>query len=206
MRQVAMHAMDYIDTATIGIISPHVFTVEDLWKMLIHIEKALCSPTHLPFSSEDTLMILMMKQKQWKFQNSISFVCQQANRKFCSINIPLQPLANPPSCIAAIYTKSKAGIEKRCSLQIRNMNSATIQTPIAPNVWILTSAPTAVSTEIMLIYPDKAPRFIKTQTPIHILHLPPAHSATSQHFHLPPHYESHQLTINIYVSTQQSSM
>ena len=46
--------------------------------------------------------------------------CQQEIRQFCSINAPLQPLANPPSCIAAIYTKNKAGIEKRCSLQIRN--------------------------------------------------------------------------------------
>ena len=55
--------------------------------------------------------------------------CQQANGQFCSINTPLQPFANPPSCIEAIYAKNKAGIEKRCSLQIRNTNSATIPTP-----------------------------------------------------------------------------
>ena len=36
MRQVTMHAMDYIDAATTGILSPHVLPVEDLWKMLIH--------------------------------------------------------------------------------------------------------------------------------------------------------------------------
>ena len=77
------------------------------------------------------------------------------------------------------------------------MNSATIPTPIAPNAWILTSAPTVVLTGIMIICPDEAPRFIKTHTPIHILCLPPACSATSQHLHLPPHYETHQLTINI---------
>ena len=81
------------------------------------------------------------------------------------------------------------------------MNSATIPTPIASNVWILTSAPTMVSTGIMIICPDEAPRFIKTQTPIHILHLPPAYSATSEHFHLPPCYETHQLTINISLNT-----
>ena len=127
--------------------------------------------------------------------------CQQANGQFCSINTALQPLANPPSCIAAIYAKNKAGIEKGCSLQIRNMNSATIPTPIAPNVWILTSAPKSVLTEIMLICPDEAPRFIKIQTPIHILCLPPACSTTSQHFHLPPHYENHKLTINISLNT-----
>ena len=81
------------------------------------------------------------------------------------------------------------------------MNCATIPTSIAPNVWILTSAPTVVLTGITIMCPDKAPRFIKIQTPIHILHLPPACSATSQHFHLPTLYEAHQLTINISLNT-----
>ena len=82
--------------------------------------------------------------------------CQQANRQFCSIDTPLQPLVNPPSCIAAIYAKNKAVIEKRCSLQIRNTNSVTIHTPIAPTVWILTSEPTVVLTGITIIFPDEA--------------------------------------------------
>ena len=56
------------------------------------------------------------------------------------------------------------------------------------------SAPTVVSTGITIICPDEAPRFIKTQTPIHILCLTPACSPTSQHFHLPPCYRTHQLT------------
>ena len=86
-------------------------------------------------------------------------------------------------------------------LQIRNTNSATIPTLIAPNVCILTSAPTAVMTGITIIYPDEAPRFIKTQTHIHILCLPPACSATSQHFHLTPCHETHQLNINISLNT-----
>ena len=123
--------------------------------------------------------------------------CQKANGQFCSMNTPLQPLANPPSCITAIYTKNKVGIEKRCSLQIRNTDSAAIPTPIAPNMSILTSAPTTKSTEITIICLEEAPRFLKTQTPIHLLYLPPACSTTSQHFHLPPHYETHELTINI---------
>ena len=33
-----MHTMDYIDAATTGILSPHVLPVEDLQKMLIHID------------------------------------------------------------------------------------------------------------------------------------------------------------------------
>ena len=127
--------------------------------------------------------------------------CQKANGQFCSLNTPLLPLTNPPMCIAALYAKDKAGIKKRCSLQIRKANSVSIQTPIAPNVWRLTSAPTAVSTGITLFCPEEASRFIKTQTPIHILLLPPACSTTSEHFHLPPCYETHQLTINISLNT-----
>ena len=64
--------------------------------------------------------------------------CQKASRQFCSLNTPLQPLVNPPTCIATLYTKDKADIKKRCSLQIRKANSVSIPTPIAPNVWILT--------------------------------------------------------------------
>ena len=37
--------------------------------------------------------------------------CKQANTQFFNIDPPLQPLANPPSCITAIYAKNKAGIE-----------------------------------------------------------------------------------------------
>ena len=75
------------------------------------------------------------------------------------------------------------------------MNSATIPTSIAPNLWLPTSATKSESTGIMLICPDEAPN--------HILHLPPACSATSQHFHLPPIYENHQLMINTSLNTSK---
>ena len=151
--------------------------------------------------SFDEMKVVAISEQQF-------FTYQQANRQFCSINAPLQPLANPPSCIAAIYAKKKAWIEKRCSLQIRNTNSATIPIPIALNLWILTSAPKLVLTGITLICPcpDEAPRLIKTQTPIHILHLSPACSATSQNFHLPCHYENHHLTINISLNIAKLNM
>ena len=132
--------------------------------------------------------------------------CQKANGQFCSINEPLQSLANPPSCIISIYAKNKAGIEKRCWLQIRNTNSATIPTTIPPNVWILTSAPTVVSTGITIICPEEAPRFVKTQTSIHIVWLPPACNAMSQHILLLPCYETYELTINISLNTVNLNM
>ena len=80
--------------------------------------------------------------------------CQQANGQFCSTNTPLQPLINPQSGVTAIYAKNKSAIEKGGSLQIRKTNSATIPIPIAPNVWTLSSAHTAVMTELTIICPD----------------------------------------------------
>ena len=123
------------------------------------------------------------------------------NGKFCKIKAPLQPLANPPSCTAAIYAKNNARSNLSCSVQIRNTHSATIPTPIASNLWILTSTTELDWEGIMCICPDQAPKSIKVQKPIRVLCLPPACSATSQHFHLPPHFENHQMTINISLNT-----
>ena len=259
MRQVAMHMMNFIDAATTGILSPHVLPVEDLQKMLTHIEEVLPSTMHFPFSSEDTahfyrylhthvlitdekflllidvpiqdraqqlkiyqvsnlimphrnlsarynidtkyLGISCDKTKAVEISEQQFITCQQANRQFCSINAPLQPLANLPSCIAAIYAKNKAGIEKKMFSTDQKYAQHH-----HPNTDSSLSIDTNFSTHISIDRtnincPDEAPRFIKTQTPIHILHLPPACSTTSQHFHLPPCYENHQLMINISLNT-----
>ena len=47
--------MDYIDAATMGILSPHILPIMDLKKMLSHIEETLPSTLHIPVSSDDTL-------------------------------------------------------------------------------------------------------------------------------------------------------
>ena len=127
--------------------------------------------------------------------------CKKVNGQFCILNTPLLPLANPPTCVSALYAKDKYNIRKRCSQQVRMANSISIPTSIAPNVWIITSTPAAVPAGITLICPEEEPRTITPQTPIHILCLQPACSATSQHFHLPPSYESHEVTINISLNT-----
>ena len=120
---------------------------------------------------------------------------------FCNIDALLQPLINPPTCITVIYATNKAEIEQQCSLQIRNTCSFTIPTPITTNLRILTSTTESDPTGITLTCPDKSAPFIKVQKPIHILCLPPACCAMSCHFHLSSHYEDHQLTINISLST-----
>ena len=123
--------------------------------------------------------------------------CQQANGQFCHISTPFQPLANPPTCIAALYAKSKASIASKCSLQLCKTTTTTLPTQITPDVWILTTPVTAPVNMITLICPEKPMETIAIQQPIHILKLPMACSATSAHFYLPPRYETPVLNVNV---------
>ena len=123
--------------------------------------------------------------------------CQDANGQFCRINTPPQPLANPPSCIAALYAKSKADIASKCSLQICKASITYLPTQVAPDVWILTTPVTAPTNTMTLICPEKPMETMLIQKPIHILKLPTACSATSSNFYLPPRYETPTLDVNI---------
>ena len=85
----------------------------------------------------------------------LSTACQQANRQFCHISIPFQPLANPPTCMAALYAKSKASIASKCSLQLCKTTTTAFPTQITPDVWILTTPVTAPVSMITLTCPEK---------------------------------------------------
>ena len=87
-------------------------------------------------------------------------ICQEASGQFCNIYTPLQPLANPPSCITALYANNAASISNRCLLQILKAQSISLPSQISPNVWILTSAPSTVTTAITLICPGETTKFI----------------------------------------------
>ena len=112
-------------------------------------------------------------------------ICQEANEQFCNIPTPIQPLANPPSCITDLYTKNTANISTRCSLQIRKNSDVSMPSQLAPNGWILTTAPFAVTTTNTLICPRETTKFIKVKEPIHVLQQTTACSATLPNFHLP---------------------
>ena len=103
-------------------------------------------------------------------------------------------------CISSICQEQEQYPEKMFPTN-HKASSINIPTPIAPNVWIITSSTTAVPSGITLICPGEAPRTITLQTPIHILQLQPAYCTTSQNFHLPPCYESHEVTTNIPLNT-----
>ena len=122
---------------------------------------------------------------------------KQANGQFCHIPTPFQPLANPPTCIAALYAKSAASIESNCFLQLCKTTMTPLPTQITPDVWILITPPSAPSDTISLICPEKPMKTIPVTWPLHILKLPTACSATSFHFYLPPRYESPVLNINV---------
>ena len=111
--------------------------------------------------------------------------CQQANGQFCCISTPFQLLANPPTCIASLYAKSKTGIASKCSLQICKTTTTNLPTQVAPDVWILTTPATAPVNTMTLICPEKPMETIPIQQPIHILKIPMACSATSSGFYLP---------------------
>ena len=97
--------------------------------------------------------------------------CQEVNGQFYSITSPFQPLANPPSCIAALYAKSKLDITSKCSLQICKASATTLPTHIAPDVWILTTPDAAPANILTLICPEKPMETILIQKPLHILKL-----------------------------------
>ena len=105
--------------------------------------------------------------QQWELNLSpMQFqICQQANGQFCHFSMPFQSLANPPMCIAALYTKSKAGIASKCSLQLCKTTITTLPTQITPDVWILTVPATAPLNTVALICPEKPLEMIQIWQP-----------------------------------------
>ena len=123
--------------------------------------------------------------------------CQQANGQFCSSSAPFQPLANPPTYIASLYVKSKTDIASKCSLHVCKTTAASLPAQISPDVWILTTPAMAQINTMSLICLEKPMETIPIRTPLHILKLPMACSATSSTFYLPPRYETPILDVNI---------
>ena len=124
-------------------------------------------------------------------------ICQQANGQFCHISTPFQLLANPPTCIAALYTESETDIASKCSLQLCKTTTTNLPTQKTPDVWILTTPTTAQTNTVTLICPEKPMETIPIWQPLYILKLPTACSATSSHFYLPPRYETPILDVSV---------
>ena len=127
-----------------------------------------------------------MKPWQWKSHHDSSGFFKKLMNSCIPFLHHFNPLANQPSCITAFYAKNTASISAKCLLQIRKTSDVSMPLQLAPNVWILTTAPSAVTTAITLIGPGETTQFIEVRKPIHILHLPTACNTTSPNFHIPP--------------------
>ena len=122
-------------------------------------------------------------------------LCKEANGQFCPLLTPLQPLTNPPSCVAA-FTKNSREINRLCELTTKAQPELYLPIPLAPNVWAIISSPFRQQPPVTVICLTKPAASIHISPPIHVLKLGPACSATSQHFHLPPKYEDTHVTMN----------
>ena len=85
----------------------------------------------------------------------------------------------------------------QCSLSIFHTSPAFTTITITSNFWILISTPAIQGSAITMICPEMVTSSTLFQQPFHILKLPPASSAMSRHFHLPPHYKDHPVTMYI---------
>ena len=124
-------------------------------------------------------------------------LCKEANRQFCPLKTPLQPLTNLPSCVAALYTKNSREIDRLCELTIKTQPELYLPIPLTSNVWAIISSPFKQQPPVTIICPIRPATSIHISPPIHVLRLEPACSATSQHFHLPPKYEDTHVTMNL---------
>ena len=82
-------------------------------------------------------------------------LCKEANGQFCPLLTPLQPLTNPPSCVAALYTKNSREIDRLCELTTKAQPEIYLPIPLAPNVWAIISSPFRQQLPVTVICPTK---------------------------------------------------
>ena len=101
-------------------------------------------------------------------------LCKEANRQFCPLMTPLHPLTNPPSCVAALYTKNSGEIDRLCEHTTKMQPELYLPIPLASNVWAIISSPFKQQLPVTLICPTKPAMSIHISPPIHVLRLEPA--------------------------------
>ena len=84
----------------------HQITVHQVFTLVIpHGNYSACYDVKTKYLGVTKDVTMGVELSTTQFQ-----ACQQANGQFCHISTPFQLLANPPTCIAALYAKSKTGI------------------------------------------------------------------------------------------------
>ena len=123
-------------------------------------------------------------------------ICQKVNGKFCNVITPLQPLANPPSCITALYSKNTCSISTRHSLQISKIPDVGIPSQLTLSIWILTT-PLSVATTALYSSAQEKPKNLLQYRSQFTSYNSPSCNATTPNFQLPPHYENSASEVNI---------
>ena len=82
-------------------------------------------------------------------------LCKEANGQFCPLTTPLQPLTNPPSCVAALYTKNSQEIDRLCELTTKTQPELYLPIPLASNVLAIISSPFKQQPPVTVIYLTK---------------------------------------------------
>ena len=106
-------------------------------------------------------------------------------------------MTDPPSCVAALYTKNSREINCLCELTTKTQPELYLPIPLTSKVWAIISSPFKQQLPVTVIFPTKPTMSIHISPPIHILRLEPTCSATSQHFHLPPKYKESHIMMNL---------
>ena len=94
-------------------------------------------------------------------------LCKEVNRQFLPLTTPLQPLTNPPSCVAALYTKNSREIDCLCELTTRTQPELYLPILLASNVWAIISSPFKQQLPVTVICPTRPATSIHISTPIH---------------------------------------
>ena len=174
------------------------------WQITIHEVLTLSIPhgnysayydidtRYLGITKDATMVVELSTTKFW--------VCQEANSQFFSITTPFQPLSNTPSCATALYARGTADITLQCSLQIQKASDINLPTQISPDVWIITTQPSAPASTMKLICPERDIEMIIIWNSVHILKLSMACSPTPSNFYLPPRYETPNLDVNVSIN------
>ena len=223
-RVVSMHTIDYVNAATTGTLSPHIFPITDLKQMLSKIEETLPPTMHLPVSSEDTLhfyryphthVLIAYRQLLLLIDVPIQDHTQQLSiYNIFTLNIPHgnftagYDISTQYLGVTQDETMAVEISQHQFSFcQEANGQLCNIYEPLQPLANLLscitalyTKNAATISTRCLLQI--RKTQIISTPSQIApnvwiLTSTPPACRATSPHFHLPPHYETSALTVNI---------
>ena len=98
-------------------------------------------------------------------------LCKEANGQFCPLTTPLQPLTNPPLCVAALYTKNSQEIDHLCELTTKTQPELYLPIPLTSNAWAIISSLFKQQPPMTVICPTKPTMSVQISPPIHVLRL-----------------------------------